>query len=54
MEVYNGRRVRMYKCRLRSAVIRFTNGRFALKYNTEENGDSATKVDDASVQAEAA
>ncbi len=38
MEVYKGRRVRMYKCRLRSATIKFTNGRFAVKYHTEENG----------------
>ncbi len=38
MEVYKGRRVRMYKCRLRSAMIKFTNGRFAVRYDTEENG----------------
>jgi predicted ArsR family transcriptional regulator len=54
MEVYKGRRVRMYKCRLRSAVIRFTNGRFAVKYHTEENGNgSDTKMEDAPVHAEA-
>jgi predicted ArsR family transcriptional regulator len=38
MEVYKGRRVRMYKCRLRTATIKFANGRFAVKYHTEENG----------------
>ena len=54
MEVYKGRRVRMYRCRLRSATIRFTNGRFAVKYHTEENGDGANaKVTETPVQAEA-
>jgi len=54
MEVYKGRRVRMYKCRLRSAMIRFTNGRFAVKYHTEENGNGGdTKVGAASVEVEA-
>jgi len=38
-EVYKGRKVRLYKCRLRSATIRFHNGRFAVRYDTEpENG----------------
>lgn len=38
-EVYKGRKVRLYKCRLRSATIRFNNGRFKVKYDTEpENG----------------
>jgi hypothetical protein len=40
-EVYKGRKVRLYKCRLRSASIRFLNGRFHLKYDVApENGDS--------------
>lgn len=40
-EVYKGRKVRLYRCRLRSATIRFTNGRFAVKYDTEpDNGDA--------------
>jgi predicted ArsR family transcriptional regulator len=40
-EVYKGRKVRLYKCRLRSATIRFHNGRFAVRYDTEpENGNS--------------
>jgi predicted ArsR family transcriptional regulator len=38
-EVYKGRKVRLYRCRLRSATIKFLNGRFVLKYETEpENG----------------
>ena len=38
-EIYKGRRVRLYRCRLRSAVIRFSNGRFILKYDVSpENG----------------
>ena len=54
MEVYKGRRVRMYKCRLRSAMIKFTNGRFAVRYHTEENGGGdRAEPGDAVVQAEA-
>jgi len=38
-EVYKGREVRLYKCRLRSATLRFINGRFVVRYDTEpENG----------------
>ncbi len=38
-EVYKGRKVRLYRCRLRSATIRFLNGRFVVRYETEpENG----------------
>ena len=41
-EVYKGRKVRLYRCRLRSATIKFLNGRFVLRYETEpENGNSA-------------
>jgi len=41
-EVYKGRKVRLYKCRLKSASIRFRNGRFVTKYDTwPENGGSA-------------
>ena len=40
-EVYKGRKVRLYKCRLRSATIRFLNGRFVVRYDTEpEDGGS--------------
>ncbi|MCJ7561562.1 MAG: helix-turn-helix domain-containing protein [Thermoplasmata archaeon] len=40
-EVYKGRRVRMYKCRLKSAAIKFSKGRFSLKFDVHpENGDS--------------
>jgi predicted ArsR family transcriptional regulator len=40
-EVYKGRKVRLYKCRLRSATLKFLNGRFVVRYDTEpENGDS--------------
>lgn len=39
-EVYKGRRVRLYRCKLRSAVIRFSKGRFVLKYDVwPENGN---------------
>jgi len=34
-EVYKGRKVRLYKCKLRSATIKFLNGRFVVKYDTE-------------------
>jgi predicted ArsR family transcriptional regulator len=38
-EVYKGRKVRLYRCKLRSASIRFSNGRFNVKYETEpDNG----------------
>ena len=38
-EVYKGRRVRLYRCKLRSAVIRFSKGRFVLKYDVwPDNG----------------
>jgi predicted ArsR family transcriptional regulator len=40
-EVYKGRKVRLYKCLLKSATIRFHNGRFVTKYDTwPENGGS--------------
>jgi len=38
-EVYKGRKVRLYRCRLRSATIKFLNGRFVVRYDCEpENG----------------
>ena len=38
-EIYKGRRVRLYRCRLRSAVIRFSKGQFVLKYDVwPDNG----------------
>jgi len=38
-EVYKGRKVRLYRCKLRSATIKFLNGKFAVKYDCEpENG----------------
>jgi len=42
-EVYKGRKVRLYRCRLRSASIKFTDGRFFVRYDTEpeENGGDA-------------
>jgi predicted ArsR family transcriptional regulator len=42
-EVYKGRKVRLYKCRLRSATIKFLNGKFAVRYDTEP--DNGTDVD---------
>ncbi len=39
-EVAKGRKVRMYKCRLKSAAIEFAGGEFAMDYNTAEiDGD---------------
>jgi len=32
-EVYKGRKVRLYRCKLRSATIKFNNGRFAVRYD---------------------
>ena len=48
-EVYKGRRVRLYRCRLRSAVIRFSNGKFALKYDVwpENGGNGEDELADA-------
>jgi len=44
-EVYKGRKVRLYKCRLRSATIKFLNGKFAVRYDTEpENGNDAVEI----------
>jgi predicted ArsR family transcriptional regulator len=44
-EVYKGRKVRLYKCRLRSATIRFNNGKFHVRYDTEpENGNDAMGI----------
>lgn len=40
-EVYKGRKVRLYKCKLRSATIRFLNGRFAVKYDCEPEDNGA-------------
>lgn len=37
-EVYKGRKVRLYKCRLLSATLRFSNGRFAVRFECEDNG----------------
>jgi len=40
-EIYKGRRVRLYRCKLRSASIRFSNGRFLVRYDLlPENGGS--------------
>ncbi|MCU0859590.1 MAG: helix-turn-helix domain-containing protein [Thermoplasmata archaeon] len=46
-EVYKGRKVRLYRCKLRSASIRFMNGRFVVRYDTqpeEENGGEIPPV----------
>jgi len=32
-EVYKGRKVRLYRCKLKSATIRFLNGKFAIRYD---------------------
>ena len=38
-EVYKGRKVRLYRCKLRSATIKFLNGKFVVRYDCEpENG----------------
>jgi predicted ArsR family transcriptional regulator len=40
-EVYKGRKVRLYRCKLRSATIKFTNGRFAVRYDLTPDEVSA-------------
>ena len=37
-EVYKGRKVRLYKCKLLSASLRFSNGRFAVRFDCDDNG----------------
>ncbi len=38
-EVYKGRKVRLYRCRLKTATLRFNNGKFAIRYDClPENG----------------
>lgn len=44
-EVYKGRKVRLYRCRLRSATIRFIDGRFAVRYDTEPEEQQGTSPD---------
>ena len=40
-EVYKGRKVRLYKCLLKTATIKFLNGRFVVRYDCEaENSDN--------------
>jgi len=49
-EIYKGRRVRLYRCKLRSASIRFSNGRFLVRYDLlPENGGSEQAGDHQSV-----
>jgi len=43
-EVYKGRKVRLYKCKLRSATIKFTNGRFAVRYDCLPDQVSAPEL----------
>lgn len=43
-EVYKGRKVRLYKCKLRSATIKFNNGRFAVKYECEPENNGADEL----------
>src|SRR4030066_429712 len=40
-EVYKGRKVRLYKCKLRSATIKFNNGRVAGKDGGEPGHNGA-------------
>lgn len=48
-EVYKGRKVRLYKCKLKSAVLRFANGKFVVKFDVfPDNGVDAP--DDHAVQ----
>lgn len=47
-EVYKGRKVRLYRCRLKSASIKFRDGRFVLRYDVwPENGGSGEGTPDA-------
>ena len=43
-EVYKGRKVRLYKCKLRSATIRFNNGRFAVRYECEPENNGSDEI----------
>ena len=41
-EVYKGRKVRLYRCKLKSAVLRFANGKFVVKFDVfPDNGVEA-------------
>jgi predicted ArsR family transcriptional regulator len=53
-EVYKGRKVRLYKCLLKSATIRFHNGRFVTKYDTWPDNGGAVPDDPHDVQVEIA
>ncbi|HEX9907938.1 MAG TPA: helix-turn-helix domain-containing protein [Thermoplasmata archaeon] len=50
-EVYKGRKVRLYKCRLRSASIKFYNGRFAVRFDTEPDDGNAVIAPPAMMEA---
>ncbi len=43
-EVYKGRKVRLYRCKLRSASIRFMNGRFVVRYDTQPEEDNGGEI----------
>ncbi len=45
-EVYKGRKVRLYKCLLRTATIKFLNGRFVVRYDCqpENNGGNGSEL----------
>ncbi len=40
-EVYKGRKIRLYKCMLRSATIEFLNGRFVVRYDCFSEGNGS-------------
>lgn len=52
-EIYKGRKVKLYRCRLKTASLRFSGGKFKVAYDTlpeetlEDNGgESEAKADD--------
>ena len=43
-EVYKGRKVRLDRCRLRSATIKFLNGKFAVRYDCEPDDGGQEQI----------
>ncbi|MDH4123854.1 MAG: helix-turn-helix domain-containing protein [Thermoplasmata archaeon] len=54
-EIYKGRKVRLYRCSLKHAVLRFSDGKFKIKYDTMvdtpmesgDNGGAGESVEEA-------
>jgi len=50
--IYKGRKVKLYRCRLKSASLRFSGGKFMVNYNTlpEENPATESTLDDINLE----